>query len=116
LLSQNLRPFYPPLILALCFPPENRVIEFEWDKNKAATNKKKHGVSFSEATTVFGDPLELTIEDTEHSSGEYRFLSVGRSNTGNILVVSYTEREPNLIRIISARKATKNELKYYEQN
>jgi len=93
------------------------VIEFEWDQNKAAANEKKHGVNFfSEATTVFGDPLEVTIEDSEHSSGEYRFLSIGRSSAGNILVVSYTEREQNLIRIISARKATKKELKYYEQN
>jgi len=92
------------------------VIEFEWDKAKAGSNEKKHGVSFSEATTVFGDPLELTIEDPEHSSGEYRFLSIGRSSAGNLLVVSYTEREQNLIRIISARKATKKELKHYEQN
>ncbi len=90
------------------------MIEFEWDQNKAAANEKKHGVSFSEATKVFGDPLEVTIEDSEHSSGEYRFLSIGRSSAGNILVVSYTEREQNLIRIISARKATKKELKYYE--
>jgi len=92
------------------------VIEFEWDQNKAVANEKKHGVSFSEATTVFGDPLEVTIEDSEHSSGEYRFLSLGRSSAGNILVVSYTEREQKLIRIISARKATKKELEYYEQN
>ncbi len=92
------------------------MIEFEWDKNKAVTNDKKHGVSFSEATTVFGDPLELTIEDPWHSSGEYRFLSIGRSSAGNILVVSYTEKEQNLIRIIGARKATRKELKNYEQN
>ena len=92
------------------------MIEFEWDKTKAATNEKKHGIDFSEATTVFGDPLELTIIDPEHSSGEYRFLSIGRSRAGNLLVVSYTERKQNLIRIISARKATKQELKYYEQN
>jgi len=92
------------------------VIEFEWDKVKAGSNEKKHGVSFSEAATVFGDPLEMTIEDPEHSSGEYRFLSIGRSSAGNLLVVSFTEREQNLIRIISARKATKKELKYYEQN
>ncbi len=92
------------------------MIEFEWDKVKAGSNEKKHGVSFSEAATVFGDPLEMTIEDPEHSSGEYRFLSIGRSSAGNLLVVSFTEREQNLIRIISARKATKKELKYYEQN
>ena len=92
------------------------MIEFEWDKNKAATNKKKHDASFSEATTVFGDPLELTVEDPVHSSGEYRFLSIGRSSAGNVLVVSYTERKQSLIRIISARKATKKELTYYEKN
>ena len=92
------------------------MIEFEWDKVKAESNEKKHGVSFSEASTIFGDPLEMTIEDPKHSSGEYRFLSIGRSNAGNLLVVSYTEREQNLIRIISARKATKKELKNYEQN
>ena len=92
------------------------MIEFEWDQNKAAANEKKHGVSFSEATTVFGDPLEMAIEDPEHSSDEYRFLSIGRSSAGNLLVVSYTERKQNLIRIISARKATKREFKYYEQN
>ncbi len=74
------------------------MIEFEWDKVKAGSNEKKHGVSFSEAATVFGDPLEMTIEDPEHSSGEYRFLSIGRSSAGNLLVVSFTEREQNLIR------------------
>ena len=92
------------------------MIEFEWDQKKAKSNEKKHGVSFSEASTIFGDPLELTVEDPEHSSGEYRFLSIGRSISGNMLVVSYTEREQNLIRIISARKATKKELKHYGQN
>ncbi len=91
-------------------------MEFEWDRNKATTNEKKHGISFSEATTVFGDQLELTIPDPDHSSGEYRFLSIGRSNAGNLLVVSYTERQQELIRIISARKATRQEQKYYEQN
>ncbi len=91
-------------------------MEFEWDPNKATTNEKKHGISFSEATTVFGDPLELTISDPDHSSGEFRFLSIGKSNVGNLLVVSYTERKQNRIRIISARKATRQEQKYYEQN
>ncbi len=92
------------------------MVEFEWDKNKSASNEKKHSIGFSEAVTVFGDPFELTIEDPEHSSGEYRFLSIGKSVAGNLLVVSYTERELDLVRIISARKATKQELKYYEQN
>ncbi len=91
-------------------------MEFEWDPNKATTNEKKHGISFSEATTVFGDPLELTISDPDHSSGEFRFLSIGESNAGNLLVVFYTERKQNRIRIISARKATRQEQKYYEQN
>ena len=91
-------------------------MEFEWDSSKAITNEKKHGINFSEATTVFGDPLELTITDPEHSSREFRFLSIGKSNAGNLLVVSYTERKQNRIRIISARKATWQEQKYYEQN
>lgn len=91
-------------------------MEFEWDLSKAITNEKKHGINFSEATTVFGDPLELTISDPEHSSGEFRFLSIGKSNVGNLLVVSYTERQQNRIRIISARKAMRQEQKYYEQN
>lgn len=91
-------------------------MEFEWDPNKAITNEKKHGINFSEATTVFGDPLELTIPDPEHSLGEYRFISIGKSNQENLLVVSYTERQPNKIRIISARKATRQEQKYYEQD
>lgn len=91
-------------------------MEFEWDQDKAARNEKKHGITFVEATTVFSDPLELTISDPDHSTGEYRFLSIGRSNLRNLLVVSYTERLQNHIRIISARKATGQEQKYYEQN
>jgi uncharacterized DUF497 family protein len=91
-------------------------VEFEWDQEKAIVNEKKHGISFSEALTVFSDPLELTISDPDHSLGEYRFLSIGQSNMGNLLVVSYTERYQNQIRIISARKATKHEQKHYERN
>lgn len=91
-------------------------MDFEWDKKKARTNKKKHGVSFSEASTILGDPLELTIPDPDHSVDEFRFLSIGKSALGNLLLVSYTEKEENLIRIISARKATKHEQKQYEQN
>ncbi|ABA57609.1 Protein of unknown function DUF497 [Nitrosococcus oceani ATCC 19707] len=90
-------------------------MRFEWDLSKAENNEKKHGVSFSEATTVFGDPLELTISDPDHSEDEYRFLlSIGRSSVGRVLIVSYTEREENSIRIISARRATKPEQKQYE--
>jgi uncharacterized protein len=91
-------------------------MDFEWNKNKAESNLKKHGISFSEASTVFGDPFELTITDPDHSYHEIRFLSIGMSSTSNLLVVSYTERKKNIIRIISARKATKHERRQYEQN
>lgn len=91
-------------------------MDFEWNQNKASKNQKKHGISFSEASTVFGDPLELTISDPDHSHEEFRFLSVGRSALGNLLLVSYTERQENKIRIISARKVTKHEKRQYEQN
>lgn len=91
-------------------------MDFEWDQNKAGKNQKKHGVSFSEASTVFDDPLELTISDPDHSHEEFRFLSVGRSALGNLLLVSYIEKQENTIRIISARKATKHEKRQYEQN
>ncbi len=91
-------------------------MEFEWDESKALRNEKKHGISFTEAITVFGDPMELTIADPDHSTGEFRFLSIGQSNLGNLLMVSYTEREKNYIRIISARRASKHEQKHYEQN
>lgn len=91
-------------------------MEFEWDKNKAERNKKKHGISFSDASTVFGDPFELTINDPDHSVGEYRFLSIGKSMQGQLLLVSYTEEKENCIRIISARQVTKEEQKNYEND
>ena len=91
-------------------------MDFEWDLQKASSNERKHGISFTEASTVFGDPLELTISDPAHSQGEYRFLSLGRSESGKLLVVSYTEREQNRIRIISARAATSAEISRYESN
>jgi hypothetical protein len=89
-------------------------MQFEWDENKALRNEKKHNVSFREAVTLFDDPLEMTMCDPAHSEGEYRFLSVGRSVNGRLLVVSYTERYDDNIRIISAREATKQEEKQYE--
>ena len=67
-------------------------MDFEWDQKKARKNEKKHGVSFTEASTVFGDPLELTISDPDHSHEEFRFLSIGRSAFGNLLLASYTEK------------------------
>ncbi len=89
-------------------------MEFEWDASKAEANERKHGASFAEASTVFGDPMELSIYDPDHSESEHRFLSVGRSLNGRLIVVSYTEREQNWIRIISTRKATAAETKRYE--
>lgn len=75
-----------------------------------------HSISFKDASSVFGDPCELTISDPEHSIGEFRYISIGKSESGKFLVVSYTEREPYNIRIISARSATKKELRFYEQS
>lgn len=90
-------------------------MEFEWDSDKELANIRKHGVAFLEATTVFGDPLEIVIGDPGHSIGEYRFLSVGISSAGRILVVSYAERTDNFIRIISARTASAKERRQYEE-
>lgn len=89
-------------------------MEFEWDPEKDAANLAKHGVSFGEAMTVFGDPFEITIRDPEHSVGEFRFVSMGLSTEGRTLVVSYTEREGNRTRIISGRTATPKERRQYE--
>jgi uncharacterized DUF497 family protein len=89
-------------------------MEFEWNSAKADSNERKHGIDFVEASTVFGDPLEITIYDPGHSEGEYRFLSLGRSTNGRLIMVSYTEREQNRIRIISARAATAAEMSRYE--
>ena len=88
-------------------------MEFEWDIAKAQSNTEKHGVSFAEAMTVFGDPLEVTIPDPDHSEGEARFLSLGCSEHRRLLVVSYTEREGR-IRLINAREAVPRERKRYE--
>lgn len=88
-------------------------MEFEWDAGKAASNLSKHGVSFAEATTVLGDPLEIMIADPDHSNSESRFISIGLSGAGRMLVVAYTEREGRT-RIISARQATPRERREYE--
>lgn len=88
-------------------------MEFEWDAQKSASNEQKHGVTFAEAMTVFGDPLELAIADPHHSQAEQRFLSIGRAATGRLLVVAYTERKGRT-RIISARAATSRERRQYE--
>ena len=89
-------------------------LTFKWDHRKAAANLRKHGVSFEEATTVFGDPLSLTIADPEASRGEHRFVIVGLSHRSRLLVVIHTERGDN-IRIINARAASRREKKAYEE-
>lgn len=88
-------------------------IEFQWDKEKALQNFKKHGVTFEEAATAFYDTLSITIADKDHSEGEARFILLGLSNLSRLLVVSHSDRG-SLIRIISARPATGKERKYYE--
>lgn len=88
---------------------------FEWDENKAEINKRIHKVSFDEAQTVFIDDFSIMKPDVEHSVSEERLIIIGTSNKNRVLVVSYTERWDN-IRIISARKATRNERKQYEED
>jgi hypothetical protein len=89
-------------------------MEFEWDPRKDAANQRKHKVGFREATTVFGDPLATTFLDPEHSISERRYLTIGSSLTGRLLVVAHTERG-GAIRIISARPATPRERRFYEE-
>lgn len=88
-------------------------IEFQWDQEKALQNVKKHGVSFEEAATAFYDTLSMTIRDTEHSMKENRFILLGLSNQGRLLVVAHTDRK-NKVRLISARPATSKERKNHE--
>jgi len=88
---------------------------FKWDENKAKVNLQKHGVSFEEAATVFGDPLSLTIGDPIHSTEEERFVILGYSYRNRMLVITHTERG-DTIRIISARRATRQERKTYEKS
>jgi uncharacterized protein len=87
---------------------------FEWDNRKSAANLRKHGVSFSEAGTVFGDELSITIPDPDHSDQEERFITIGWSNLHRLLMVAHADRGEN-IRIISARELTKAERKEYEE-
>lgn len=89
-------------------------MKFEWDGNKAFSNLSKHGVSFDEAKTIFNDPLYVDFYDPDHSDDEERYLIVGESNRGRLLIVSYTEIE-NSIRIISAREVTRSEREAYEE-
>ena len=89
-------------------------LQFEWDEQKAEGNLKKHKVDFKKARSVFGDPFSMTVDDPDHSQEEQRFIDIGTSASGRVLVVVYTERE-NKIRIISCRKAIRNERRKYEE-
>jgi hypothetical protein len=90
-------------------------LRFEWDEDKAASNATKHGVTFEEASTIFGDPLAVIFDDEEHSLDELREIIIGHSASERLLLVSFTERGEDAVRIISARKATKRERKDYEE-
>jgi len=89
-------------------------VNFEWDPLKAAQNARKHGVSFHERATVFGDPLALTYQDPGHSVQEQRFIIVGTSNADRLLIVAHADRG-ECIRIRSARKTPQGDRKQYEQ-
>ena len=87
---------------------------FEWDPEKARKNVQKHQVDFEEASTIFDDPQFITFLDDEHSFYEERYITIGLSNKDRLLMVAHTEREDR-IRIVSARKATKNEETFYAE-
>jgi len=90
-------------------------MSFEWDKKKAVSNLRKHGVSFEEASTALRDSFSATAHDPDHSEDEDRFVTLGVSSIGRLLAVAHTERGNN-IRIISARLATKSERQIYEED
>jgi uncharacterized DUF497 family protein len=89
-------------------------VNFEWDPGKARRNRQKHRISFLEAATVFGDPLAETYPDPDHSMAGGRFITVGMSSAGRVLMVAHADRDEN-IRIISARKTTAREREQYEE-
>lgn len=88
-------------------------MRFEWDSEKAAENLRKHRISFDDAATAFFDPLSMTVPDPDHSVGERRFISIGTTSAGSLVVVAHTEAG-SAIRIISARPASASERKRYE--
>ncbi len=90
-------------------------MKFEWHGGKATTNLRKHGVSFDESATVFADTLSYAFPDPDHSDDETRFLIIGRSEAGRILIVSHTDRGETTW-IISAREATRKERTFYEES
>ncbi len=94
---------------------ESREIEFEWSDDKAEANLQKHDVTFEEAETAFDDPHAYIFDDEEHWEDEPRELLIGYSKRNRLLFISFVQRAPNLIRIISARLADRSERKKYEQ-
>jgi uncharacterized DUF497 family protein len=88
---------------------------FTWDPGKATTNAEKHGVDFREAGTVFDDPLSATFPDRDHSKSERRYLTIGMSAHGRLLVVAHAE-DDDKVRVISARRATPRERRFYEED
>jgi uncharacterized DUF497 family protein len=90
--------------------------KFEWDQKKAVANHQKHGVQFQEAQTVFHNPLACIFDDELHSGDEQREIIIGHSVKGRLLLVCFVEKAPSIIRIISARPATKRECRDYEEN
>lgn len=90
-------------------------LTFEWDEEKAKENLRKHKVGFEETKTIFNDPFSITIPGSQHFIGEHRYIDIGFSSKGRVLVVAYTERKAN-IRIISCRRATKSERRIYEED
>lgn len=92
---------------------------FDWDPNKARTNRKKHGISFEQASTIFLDPLMISIFDTEHSENEDRWVTIGIDKNGILLVLVHTFQQLDAgccrIRIVSARKSTRKESKQYQE-
>jgi uncharacterized DUF497 family protein len=89
-------------------------VDYDWDPEKARSNLEKHDVSFEEGASVFNDPLYVDFYDPDHSMEEHRYIIIGLSSAGRLLLVSYTERE-NTIRLISAREVTPAERRAYEE-
>ena len=90
-------------------------MRIDWDEEKAAANRTKHGITFNEAATVFGDSLSWTYPDSDHSESERRWITIGGSEAGTILIVAHTDEGEHKIRIISARRATRKERRFYEE-
>jgi hypothetical protein len=88
-------------------------MRFEWNREKAVENFKKHGISFDEAVSIFFDPLAATFDDPDHSLGERRLITIGYSSQDRLVAVCHTERKGS-VRLISARRATKREKKRHE--